>query len=201
MVEANLGPALKGVSAGFKLGAIQELQLGDHGFPFLHLGFLELKDVNHAQVNPANLVGVVVKERDGVVGVGGVDPEFLANLALHAGVVCGAVQCKQPLVLVVHMTANSKRPFGYKPLFARLFPPDVVKDTALVDKERVWDDLFEGGIRFSRRAWGEEILAPVQQFRQVAIDLKVESLEGPELIKKRATDYEDHFVFHGPVIF
>jgi len=201
MVEANLGPALKGVSAGFTLGAIQELQPGDHGFPFLHIGFLELKDVNHAQVNAANLIGVVVEERDGVVGVGGVDPEFLANLALHAGVVGGAVQREKPLVLVVHVTAYSNRPLGDKSLFARLFPPHVVKDTALVDKERVRDDLFEGGIRFSRRARGEEILAPVEQLRQVAIDLKVESLEGAELIEMRAADYVDHFVFHGPGIF
>jgi hypothetical protein len=26
-------------------------------------------------------------------------------------------------------------------------------------------------------------------------------LEGAELIEKRAADYEDHFVFHGPGIF
>jgi hypothetical protein len=61
--------------------------------------------------------------------------------------------------------------------------------------------LFEGGIRFSRRARGEEILVPLEEFRQIPVDIKVQPLERPELIKERAADYEDHFVFHERAMF
>jgi len=200
VVEADLGPGLHVGATGFELGAVEELEFGDHGLAFFDGIGLEVEDVDDAEVDAADGVGVVVEEGDDVVGEGGADAEFLVDLAFDGGVVGVGVHGEEAFIVVVHVAADADGAFGGEALFAGLFAADVVEDASLVGEEDVGDDLFEGLVRFCGAACGEEVVAAVLEGREVAVDVEIEALKGAELVEEGTSDDENHFFLHGEEI-
>ena len=114
--------------------------------PFCTSSRFEVEDVDDAEMHAAHFVRVVVEQRDGAILVAGAELQFLAHLALHRGVVGGAIEREETFVVIVHVPADADAALGHEPLLAGLFAAHVMQHAPLVDEQHVGNDLLERGI-------------------------------------------------------
>ncbi len=81
---------------------------------------------------------------------------------------------------IVHVAADADGAFRCEALFPAFRTADVGEDASGVRKDGVGDDLFEIGVFFGQRAFHEARSGRGEECLEVAVDLKVESLETAE---------------------
>jgi hypothetical protein len=161
MVQADLGPTFELVPLCCELSGVEELEFCDHRLAFFDGIGGKFKDVDDAEVNTADFVGVVIEQGDHPILVGGMEAEFLIDFAFDRGLVGQGVQSEESLIVIVHVAADPDGAFGHEALFSRFFASDVVEYPASVDEKYVGDDLFKFLVGFGRSALGEEVVLPV----------------------------------------
>jgi hypothetical protein len=135
--------------------------------------------MDDAEMHAADLIGIIVQQRHWHIREGRVDPQFLADFALHARIVSIEIKRKQPFISVVHMSADANRSLGDQPLFAGFFAANIMEDTIFVRQDDVGNDLLELAICLRSGARRKKIVCAIEQRRKIAIDLKGETLKAP----------------------
>jgi hypothetical protein len=65
-----------------------------------------------------------------------------------------------------------------------------------MDEQNVGNNLLHRRIVLRRGSCGEKVVCAVEQGGEKMLDVEVETLEGAELVEKRAAHHKNHFVFH-----
>ena len=146
--------------------------------------------MNNAQVDPADIVGVVIQQPGHLLAETRLDRNLLIEFPFHPGQVglLGTVPIQRRDV-----TTHSDRLFRVQARFALLCPASVMKDRILAAKDAVRDELFVTGILLSIRSGKVQRVCRIQQRFQIPLDIGVEALENPDLMKQQRGD--DQYMF------
>ena len=98
--------------------------------------------MDHAEVDLADGVRVVVEEADDAHFIIAGDVQFLVDLALHGGVVGGSTCAALAHVHRIDVTADADRNFRMQPVFAARLAARVVQDSVAAFKNAIWDELL-----------------------------------------------------------
>src|SRR5215469_12703120 len=125
----------------------------------------------------ANFGRIIIKQRNDPVRAGRIDLDFLLDFTLNAGEVGVPIQCKQALVPIIHMSADSDRTFRDQALFAGLLSPLVAQDKSAASENCVRDDLFQAGIGLRGRTGSKEIIFSGQESRKISFNREIQALK------------------------
>lgn len=153
----------------------------------------EFEEVDDAEVDLADGVGVVVDEPDDGVGVVAVDVELFVDFAFDGSEVGGLSEVFFAGVHGVDMAADAEGALGVEAGFAGGFSTGVVEVAPLVVEDAVGDELFVGGVVFGDGAVHEEVVGGVEEGLDVVVRVAVEAFERAELVEEAAGDDEDFF--------
>jgi hypothetical protein len=120
----------------------EEGEVGDGCFVGGDVRGGQVEEVDDADVDLADVVGVVVDEGDDILGEGRVDDEFLVHFAFDAGHVGIFFEGGLGGVFGVDVAADAEGAFGGEAFFAAFGAPNVVEEVAVVVEEGVGDDLL-----------------------------------------------------------
>ena len=194
VVEADLAPGFEQITALGEFFAGEKFQLGDGGFVGGDVFGFQIEDVNDAEVNFADFVGIIVQQGHDPLRMFAADFEFLVHFAFHTGVVGIAFQRGLFGVFGVNVATDAQAPLGGEALFAALFAADVMQQFPPAMEQRVRDDLLVGRIVFSVVPEEEKVVFRVQEAGQIMVHVGGQSLKGTQLIKEGATDDKNTFV-------
>lgn len=194
MLDADAGPGFEVFAVGVEVCERVELELLDGVFVGGDVVAAEIKEMHHAEVHAADLVGIVIDEADYALGVGATDAEFFCDLALDSVEVEGLAKAVVGLIHRIDVATDADAALCNEAFFARGTATGVTEVTPVVMKDGVRDDLLVGGVLLSTRALHEKIGTWAQDGLEVTVCVRLKALEGAELIKQRAWDDED--VFH-----
>ena len=195
MADAVLGPGFEAVEEGaVEFGEFGEGEVGEGVFAGVDGLTLDLDEVDDAEVDLADGIGVVVEEGDDAVGVGEVEDEFLVEFAFDGGAVGVGAGAAFAGVDRVDVAADADGAEGVEAGLAAGFAAGVVEDAGAGADDAVGDELLVGGVFLGGGAVHEEVVGGVEQRGDGGVEeIGFQALEGAEGIEDGAGDDEDLF--------
>ena len=103
--------------------------------------------MDHAEMDLADFVGVIIEECDDALLVGAAELEFLVHFAFDTREVGVALQRCLLGVLGIDVPADPQAAFGGEPLFTALLAAHIMQQPSLAVEERVGNDLLVRRVR------------------------------------------------------
>lgn len=150
--DEEAGPSFEEVGLGAEGGEVEEGEVGKGGFARADFVGGEFDEVDDAEVDLADIVGVIIEQGEESGGVGAGEVNFLGQLAFDGPLIHGEIDRAMEAVVFVDMPSDADGGFGHEAFFAGAAATEVAEDAALVAEDAVGDDLFEAGVVFRQRA-------------------------------------------------
>lgn len=157
---------------------------------------VEIKEMDDAEVDLADFVGVVVNETDDLLSVIAFEYQLFDDLTFHAVEVGGFGEGILAFIDRIDVTADADALLGVEAFFTGLSAAGVNEIFPLMMEDGVGDDLFMGRVQLGVRAGQEEIASGSEDGVQIAFGVRLEALEGTQFIKQRAGNDKDVFYGH-----
>jgi len=194
MIDADLGPSFELVAAGMQFFEGLPTQILNGVLIGADRIGIEVKEMHDAEMDAADLGGVIIDEADHSLGVGAAENELFGDLALDAVEVHRFSQAILSCIHGVDVTTDADGAFCNEAFFTRTASTGVAEVFASMMEHGVGDELFVAGVFFRGGALHEEIGAGGEHARQVAVHSGLEALKAADFIQQGAGNDEN--VFH-----
>jgi len=196
VVEAELGPGFHLVAKREKVVEAEEFELSDHLLLASDIGGIECPEVNDAEMNAADLCGVIVNERDELVGVIRIDGHLFGDFTLDGSVVdISHILRKERIIDGIDVAANADGTMADKACLAGALPADIREVLSSAGHQDVWDELLLGRVLFGSRAGGESWNAGGEELGQILFGVEVKAVERADIFDDFPGN--DEYLFFG----